>query len=284
MAILLDSSNICHISAHTFSSLHCKTQHTGVIYGFLKQIINMAITYKTKEFVFCWDSDSSIRKTRFAGYKYKRHSREGKEREQYEAFKAVSYPQFDQLKDSLLRDIGFRNIVECPGYEADDIIATYVLRGLSEPPIVVSSDKDFYQLLNNCMIYSPQTKKEITKDTFEKEYKINPNLWSEVLSLAGCTTDEVPGVPGIGPKWAVSYLTKKVLREDLKSRMEKMNKRIIRNRWLVTLPLPGITVPDPSFEEQFSLDNFVDICESLELYSFLKAPTYGMWRRIFKMR
>ena len=137
-------------------------------------------------------------------------------------------PQFEYIRKSVLAF----NLpsVELSNYEADDLIATYVekiLKGGAKVTIV-SSDKDLMQLYKkNVRIYDPMKNKFISDEDVQKKFGVDPSKVIDVQALAGDSSDNVPGVPGIGVKTAAELINKYgTLEKLLKSAKEiKQNKR-----------------------------------------------------------
>ena len=137
-------------------------------------------------------------------------------------------PQFEYIRKSVLAF----NLpsVELSNYEADDLIATYVekiLKGGAKVTIV-SSDKDLMQLYKkNVRIYDPMKNKFISDDDVQKKFGVDSSKVIDVQALAGDSSDNVPGVPGIGVKTAAELINKYgTLEKLLKSAKEiKQNKR-----------------------------------------------------------
>jgi DNA polymerase I len=99
--------------------------------------------------------------------------------------------------------------LELEGYEADDLIGTLATKaekaGFSV--IVVTGDKDFMQLVTeNIQIWDPMKDKAITMDIIRKSLGLEPSQMIDVMGLSGDTSDNIPGVPGIGTKTAVSLI------------------------------------------------------------------------------
>ncbi|MBU1045010.1 MAG: DNA polymerase I [Candidatus Omnitrophica bacterium] len=101
-------------------------------------------------------------------------------------------------------------IFQLSGYEADDIIATLAVKFKEDVDVyIASSDKDMLQLVDNYVkIYNPQKENKIVgyEQVFEK-FKVTPNQITDLLALAGDSSDSIPGVPGIGPKTAAELLS-----------------------------------------------------------------------------
>ena len=120
--------------------------------------------------------------------------------------------------------------VELPNYEADDCIATYVdqRRKKGAKVTIVSSDKELTQLYQkNVRIFDPMKNKFITEEDVVKKFGVDASKVIDVQSLAGDSSDNVPGVPGIGVKTATELINKYgTLEKLLKSAHEiKQNKR-----------------------------------------------------------
>ena len=116
-------------------------------------------------------------------------------------------PQFD-LALSACSALGFPTF-SAPGYEADDIIATMAsIAGSNGRPVaIVGSDKDFMQLVtDSCVMVCPAKKKLFTKVEVEAKFGVPPRLMVDLQSLCGDATDNIKGIPSIGPKTAAELL------------------------------------------------------------------------------
>ena len=101
-------------------------------------------------------------------------------------------------------------LIEVPGYEADDIIATYAKMANAENRdcLIVSSDKDLMQLVRDGVsMLDPMKGRPIGPDEVMEKFGVAPDRVVDVQSLAGDSTDNVPGVPGIGVKTAAQLIT-----------------------------------------------------------------------------
>ena len=118
-------------------------------------------------------------------------------------------PQFEYIRKSVLAF----NLpsVELVNYEADDLIATYVDMILKEGAkvTIVSSDKDLMQLYKkNVRIFDPMKNKFISEEDVKKKFGVDASKVIDVQSLAGDSSDNVPGVPGIGVKTAAELINR----------------------------------------------------------------------------
>ena len=145
-------------------------------------------------------------------------------------------PQFEYIRKSV---IAFNlPSVELINYEADDLIATYTEQVLIKggKVTIVSSDKDFMQLYKkDVRIYDPMKNKFITPEDINNKFGVEPKKVIDVQALAGDSSDNVPGVPGIGIKTAAELINQYGTLEELlkKAHEIKQNKRretIIKNK------------------------------------------------------
>jgi len=190
-------------------------------------------------------------------------------------------PQFDYIRKSV---VAFNlPSVELINYEADDLIATYVDKIISQGAkvTIVSSDKDLMQLYKeNVRIFDPMKNKFISEIDVKNKFGVGPDKVIDVQALAGDSSDNVPGVPGIGVKTAAELINKYGdLDTLLKSASEiKQNKRretLIENkekalisRRLVTLKQDAPTDRDLS---EFKLKKV----DKEKLYKFLREMEFN---------
>ena len=137
-------------------------------------------------------------------------------------------PQFEYIRKSV-KAFNLPSI-ELINYEADDLIATYVEHILKKGAkvTIVSSDKDLMQLYKkDVRIYDPMKNKFITPEDINNKFGVDPKKVVDVQSLAGDSSDNVPGVPGIGVKIAAELINKYGTLEKLleKAHEIKQNKR-----------------------------------------------------------
>jgi len=115
--------------------------------------------------------------------------------------------------------------LEAKGYEADDLIAAYAKRAqeLGKKVVIVSSDKDLMQLVNeNVRMLDPMKNKWIGPDEVVEKFGVTPDKVTDVQALAGDSTDNIPGVPGIGIKTAAQLIEEYGDLEGLLSRAEEI--------------------------------------------------------------
>lgn len=123
--------------------------------------------------------------------------------------------------------------LELEGYEADDLIATIVKRLASDEHriVIVSSDKDLLQLVSPYVtIWDPMKDRYIDLENLRKEYGLEPGQMADVFALAGDAIDNVPGVPGIGLKTALSLIQRYRSVENLITSLESIDKPKLREK------------------------------------------------------
>ena len=145
-------------------------------------------------------------------------------------------PQFDYIRKSVLAF----NLpsIELINYEADDLIATYVEQILEKgaKATIVSSDKDLMQLYRkNVRIYDPMKNKFINEEDVQNKFGVEAGKVIDVQALAGDSTDNVPGVPGIGVKTAAELIKEygnleNLLKNANKIKQNKRRETLIENK------------------------------------------------------
>ncbi len=279
--IVVDCNNVCYREAFKLGDLSYNEKQTGIIFGFLREIYKLHKIYKTNSFIFCWDSKESIRKKQYPGYKSKRADKR--------EFDISIYEQFDLLRTRILPKIGFNNNFIIEGLESDDLIAEVVLYTIPWPGriAIVSSDTDLYQLLIDPKIwmYNLNTKREFTNVDFTNKYRINPEEWIQVKAIAGCTTDEVKGIKGVGELTAIKYI-KRELNKKCKAYKAIMEGEDIihKNMQMVKLPHSDIT-KFPRIElkkDKLSIDGFIGVCQTFGFKSFMEEGSLNKWKELLK--
>jgi len=196
--------------------------------------------------------------------------------ELYPAYKANRPPAPEDLVPQfpLIRDAVRAFSVPCidaPGFEADDIIASYAIAALAADfnVTVVSSDKDLMQLVQPGLdIFDPMKNLRIGRDGVIEKFGVGPESVGEVLALMGDSSDNIPGVRGVGPKGATELILQFGTVENLLANLDDVKRPKLRetlaenaknarmSRLLVTLkddlplavPLADLTLNDPPHE------------------------------------
>lgn len=248
--LVLDANYLCHRAFFAMGGLSHEDVKTGVIFGVLRDIANLAKQFSTNRFAFCFDSPKSLREEVYPNYKSSRRKRKGprgqseEEAHQYQLDREELYRQIKLLHNDYLPAVGYKNVFMQEGYEADDLIASIVLGDgdMKMDYVIVSGDKDLYQLLDsNVSMWVPGTKQLLTGLSFMKEWQIDPSDWVKVKAIAGCSTDDIEGVPGVGEITAAKYVRgelppKAQTYQDIKAMRDVWRE----NLKLVRLPYEGL--------------------------------------------
>ena len=190
-------------------------------------------------------------------------------------------PQFEYIRKSVLAF----NLpsVELLNYEADDLIATYVEKILKKGAkvTIVSSDKDLMQLYKkNVRIYDPMKNKFISEDDILKKFGVNSSKVIDVQALAGDSSDNVPGVPGIGVKTAAELINKygnleKLLQSAHEIKQNKRRETLIENKEKALISKKLVTLkndaPVNKNLEEFKLKDI----DKDKLYNFLREMEFN---------
>lgn len=176
-----------------------------------------------------------------------------------------------------------------PGVEADDVIATIARKNCTtaDATRVITSDKDLMQLVSNCVfLYDGMKQKEIREPQVLEKFGVGPDRVIDVQSLMGDSSDNVPGVPGIGPKKAAELINKfgslDLLYENLDNVQNERIRNLLRDnkdkayisKQLVTLKtdvdLKGLVINPFRFNTPAALDFVKNKIESNSLTEKIK--------------
>lgn len=192
-------------------------KYTNAIYGFLAILFKNLEDLKPDYMAVSFDLKAkTARHKLYEGYKANRHG-----------MPEELSDQMPVIKD-ILKAMNI-DIVEKEGYEGDDILGTLSKYGEAEglDVIILSGDRDTFQLASdNITIRIPRTKQGKTEvDDYDRqkvleEYGVEPKSLIEVKGLQGDTSDNIPGVPGIGPKTAINLVKKYGTIENLYKQIE----------------------------------------------------------------
>ena len=190
-------------------------------------------------------------------------------------------PQFSYIRKSV--EAFNLPSIELTNYEADDLIATYAKKIISvgATATIISSDKDLMQLVNDKIrIYDPMKSKIIGTKEVKEKFGVRPDQVIDVQSLAGDSSDNIPGVPGIGIKTAAELINKYNSLDNLLKNLEEIKQKkrketlinnkdnAILSRKLVTLK---IDVPVEKKIDSFQLKEI----NKERLYNFLKEMEFN---------
>ncbi|HDR04138.1 MAG TPA: DNA polymerase I, partial [Candidatus Marinimicrobia bacterium] len=259
-------------------------RHVSAVFGFLRQILKIINDEKPEYFAVVFDSKE----------KTFRHK-------MYEPYKATREKMPDELKPQIIWIQELLDAMNIPvlmldGYEADDIIGTLAKAGENEgfQVFMVTGDKDFMQLVNkHITMYSPATgKKEmalIGPSAVIEKWGVKPEQIIDLLALMGDSSDNVPGVPGVGEKTAAKLLKEfhsleQVLANAESQRNSKLRNALIEYREQAELSRKLVTIDcqvpvdirwDDIAHSDFDYEKLKPLLEKLEFHSILKELAFS---------
>lgn len=244
--LVFDMDCMAYGAFFTTGFMHNAEVQTGVSYGVLRSIERLQSLYNTNDVIFCFDHGEPLRLSICPTYKA---SRKKKREEMVDEDKQAWFgmkEQVKKLKLQYLPEMGYKNIFYQEGYEADDMIASVCnSTSLKDSVIIVSSDKDLYQLLSHRVMINvigpkAKTASHYTIEDFIEEYNCHPKNWAWAKAIAGCTTDDVDGVEGVGEKSAIAYINGELQPWSAKyMAIRKAEDLVATNLHLVELPYEG---------------------------------------------
>ncbi len=273
--VLIDGSSYIYRAFYALPPLKSpKGEPTGAIYGFLRMISSLMRDISPEYIAVVFDLPG----------KTFRH-------EAYKEYKANRKETPDELKvqipkiKELLKLWGIK-ILEIPGYEADDIIATIAKKAEKEgfEVIVVTPDKDMMQLVDeNIKILNPVTGEIFNREKVKEKYGIYPEQFVEYLAMIGDSVDNIIGVKGVGPKTAAKLLNvygslenilKNLdqLKPKIKEAFEEAEERLKENIFLIRLKTDiNLNIsPENLKKEKADLQKLKEEFENLGFKSLLK--------------
>jgi DNA polymerase-1 len=193
---------------------------TNAIFGFASMLVKIVTEYGVQPTVVAWDAGSSGRTEVYAEYKAQRRSRPDLLKQQWPAM------------EPLVEAFGYSN-VKIEGYEADDVIASLAEHALhADPPVpvmIVTGDRDAFQLIDPAGLVKVMATSRGITDTkiYDRQavidrYGIPPESIPDFYGLKGDTSDNIPGVPGIGDKTASELIQSYGSLEDVLSHIDEI--------------------------------------------------------------
>ncbi|HEX5658860.1 MAG TPA: DNA polymerase I [Polyangiales bacterium] len=247
-----------------------KGEPTGALYGVTSMILKLVKEQKPHMLaVVCDGKGHSFRKQLYEGYKANRPSAP------------------DDLKAQMgrVREVADAYAIPCyerEGVEADDLIASLVriARAKGHQVVIVSADKDLLQLVGDGVSMLDTMKNKVfgPRETVEK-LGVTPAQVRDYLSLVGDTSDNIPGVPSVGPKTATELLTQYGTLDGIYEALPELKKKALKakledNRALAFLSRDLVTLKD-DFELPFSEDELrYGGWDNDKLRTFLKALAF----------
>lgn len=280
-AILVDGNNLLfrsyYATAYTGNFMrNSEGFPTNGLFGFVNMMNKIINEEKPTYIAVAFDVGKTFRHEKYSEYKGGRDETPDDLKKQFPVAKKI------------LEAMGIKYL-ECPGYEADDIIGTLAkMVDIDDDFIatIISSDKDLLQLISNDVEVKLLKQKDFIRmnhDTFVETYGIEPIRMVDLKGLMGDSSDNIPGVKGIGEKTALKLLQKYVSVEGVYEHIDEIsgavkNKLVdgkdsaFASKEIATIykdvPL-NITLKDIKYNGE-DADKLVTIFSDLEFYSFLK--------------
>jgi DNA polymerase-1 len=193
---------------------------TNAIFGFASMLVKIVTEYGVCPTVVAWDAGTSGRTEMFADYKATRRSRPDLLKAQWPAM------------EPLVEAFGYSN-VRVEGFEADDVIASISERALrADPPVpvmIVTGDRDAFQLIDGDGVVKVMATARGITDTkiYDRQavidrYGIAPEMIPDFYGLKGDTSDNIPGIPGIGDKTASELIQSYGTLEEVLAHVEEI--------------------------------------------------------------
>jgi len=190
-------------------------------------------------------------------------------------------PQFEYIRKAV-RAFNLPSIEQL-NYEADDLIATYAkqIRNLGAKVTIISSDKDLMQLVSkNIRLFDPMKSKVIGEKEVMEKFGVKPQQVIDVQSLVGDSSDNVPGVPGIGVKTAAELINKYKTLDRLLDKADeipqkKRKETLINNKKTALISRELVTLKD-DVSVKDKIENFsIKEVEKDKLYNFLREMEFN---------
>jgi DNA polymerase-1 len=230
---LLDGLALAYRSHFTFirrPMINSKGEHTSALFGVAGTLIKLRDEHKPEYWALTWDSDQPTFRHR-----------------EYAEYKATRSPMPEELVSQLphLKELAAAiglPLLEVPGFEADDIMATLANRAINDglEAILVTPDKDLQQLIRpGVRVLSPRGREQegewIGEAEVEERWGVRPDQLGDVLALMGDSSDNIPGVPGVGQKTAARLISQFGNLDALYERIDEvkqpaLHKRLTANR------------------------------------------------------
>ena len=178
-------------------------QHTNAVYGFVSMLTRLLETEQPTHIAVAFDVS--------------RHSFRTEEYPEYKGTRDATPEEFKGQVELIREVLDAMGIVSLSreGFEADDILATLAYRAGNDGAtvLVVSGDRDSFQTVtdNVTVLYpgtGPGDLRRMTPQAVEEKYGVPPHRYPEIAAIVGETSDNLPGVPGVGPKTAAQWINK----------------------------------------------------------------------------
>jgi DNA polymerase-1 len=196
--VLVDGSSYLYRAFHAMPNLvNSKGEATGAVYGVVNMLRRLLRQYDTAHFVVVFDAPGKTFRDRL-----------------YSEYKANRPPMPEELRaqveviHTVIRALGLP-LLSVPDVEADDVIGTLARAGTTQgmETLIISGDKDLAQLVGpRVMMYDSMKDVLYDRDGVKEKFGVPPEGIVDFLALVGDTSDNIPGVPKVGPKTAARWL------------------------------------------------------------------------------
>lgn len=272
--LLVDVSNLAFRAYHTTGRLAA-----GTCFGFLNQLKVLQARYQTRRVAFCFDRPPSLREALLPAYKESRKTDYAKMPPRERADRDEMRAEIRRLLYTILPELGYRNIFAVRGYEADDLIAaccSALPKG--DDAVIVSSDRDLYQCLGpQVQIDKGGKQPRYTQADLKQEFfGLTPKEWPSVKAIAGCGTDDVPGVDGVGDITAAKFLRGRLKESLIAYKAIAAGRALwLRNLPLVRLPFKGTPAVELVDDEGTATPaRWRAVAHELGMDSLLRGPSW----------
>jgi DNA polymerase-1 len=261
--LIVDSLNLAFRYKHSGA--------TDFAEDYLRTVESFKKSYKASHVIIAGDmGSSSYRKALYPKYKQNRKDKFAEQTDAEKAAFELFFEDFTKTLEHISENTNYP-VLRFQGVEADDICA-YICNKIKDRNIwLISSDKDYDLLVQpNVSRFSYVTRKEVTVDNWNDHYEFNPEDYISIKCLTGDSGDNVFGVPGIGPKRAVSLVNEYGSTYDIIANIPLSGKyKYIQalNECKDTLELNYKLMDLVTFcEDAIGTENCKQIDETLELY------------------
>ncbi len=216
---LVDGNNLAYRAFFALPEELATTEGfpTNALLGFTNMLFKLLSDYRPKGVAVAWDTRPVHRHEQLETYKGDRRAMPDLLREQFPHFRPI------------VEAFGYRNL-EFEGWEADDVIATLATRAQEAGvrTCVVSTDRDAFQLVSDtvCLMMTPRGVSDVhvyTPERVEARYGIRPDQIPDFIGLKGDSSDNIPGIPGIGDKTAGQLVAQYGSLEEVVAHAEELS-------------------------------------------------------------
>ncbi|KAF0141175.1 MAG: DNA polymerase I [Stygiobacter sp.] len=278
--VIIDAMALAYKGYYAFISrplTNSKGEPTSAVFGFINQLFKIIEDTKPDYIAVAFDSkEKTFRHERYEYYKSSR-----------QAMPEDMIPQIHRIKEVI--DAFNIPIYILPGYEADDLIGTAVTEAakLGFDCYAITPDKDYIQLVaENVRVVKPGKSTEeiviLDEDKVREEMGFEPKQMIDYLALVGDSSDDIPGVAGIGPKTAVPLIQEYKSLENIYKNIDKIEKQSLKNKLIenkenafLSKELATIKIDTPfhmNFEEAIfekpNFDKLIALFAELDFKSF----------------